>query len=129
MNRRRLKTCLFGGYEKESVLEYTQTLLLGYQWEILQLQRQLEGKNVLLEKEQAKLADLSVQLDRKDMLLKELWEEKVQRASRSKAGGGDIPGRPEEKMQRASVPFPMRKTMRSGSDRMTELPDQGAREL
>lgn len=128
MNRRRLKTCFFGGYEKESVLEYTQTLLLGYQWEILQLQRQLEVKNVLLEKEQAKLADMNVQLDRKDTLLKQLWDEKTQRASRPKAGGGDMTGGSDETMQRASMPIPMRKTKMSET-KMTVLPDQGAREL
>lgn len=81
MNRRRLKTCFLGGYEKESVLEYTQTLLQGYQWELIRLQRQLAAKDVMLEKEQTKLAELKLQISRKDILLQELRNENVKLAA------------------------------------------------
>lgn len=84
MNRRRLKSCFIGGYEKESVLEYTQTLLQGYQWELIRLKRQLIAKDVLMEKEQAKLAELKLQISRKDILLQELRNENVKLAAERK---------------------------------------------
>lgn len=124
MNRRRLKTCFVGGYEKESVLEYTQTLLQGYQWELIRLQRQLVAKDVLLEKEQAKVAELKLQISRKDILLQELRKENVKLAAERKKQRNSREHAQEQPVGEGVPPVSEEKGRRPGAGLMALLEPQ-----